>query len=86
MLGKLLLYVSTKFRLEVGDQIKLSGGYEIPPPWLGSTKSRNGKVVSFIQSPYQGKTDAVVKLDEQLSFESIFGDILILTLRFTDAV
>lgn len=71
-------------KLKVGDRIKLCGGHESTPRWQGEKEAYYGEVLKFISGPY-GKEDAVVRLDEEISFNGIKGRILILTLRYKGA-
>lgn len=69
--------------LRVGDRIRLSGGYDIPPPWLGGRDSITGHVVAFAETDVS-RPAAVVKLDEVITFEELNSDIVMLYLRYKD--
>ena len=69
--------------LQVGDKIKLSGGYDYDPFFLKNplASSRSGTVIQFIKGQNKSLA-AVVKLDEKMSGEKITGDIVVLELRW----
>ncbi len=71
-------------RLKIGDRVKLFGGYRIPPEWLCGNEAYYGTVISFIKGPFK-KLDAAVKLDKKITYANLSGDIIVLTLRYTDA-
>jgi hypothetical protein len=67
--------------LTVGDQVWLSGGYDMEPKWLGSEKSYFGSVICFI--PGQNDTPAaVVKLEKPITVGNLTGDVVVLELRY----
>jgi hypothetical protein len=71
-------------KLKVGDRIRLSGGYDMEPKWLGGKECYLGTVVEFI--PGQSRPPAaVVKLDDAITFDDISGDIVVLELRYVGA-
>lgn len=70
--------------LEVGDSVRLSGGYEMEPKWLGGKDGYAGTVVDFIPGQNQAPS-AVVKLDHAITFDDVTGDIVILELRYKGA-
>lgn len=73
-------------KIKLGDRMKLCGGYDSnSSEWLNGKEAYYGEVVSFILGPYK-KEDAVVRLDEEISYREIKGKILILTLRYKGAV
>lgn len=68
--------------VQVGDRVRLSGGYDMEPKWLDEKQERTGGVVRFI--PGQNKVEAaVVELDSPMSFEGLTGKTLVLELRYT---
>lgn len=71
-------------RLQIGDRLRLFGGYSMPPEWLNGKEAYYGKVIKFIPGLYK-KEDAVVQIDEELSFMGSRGKILVLTLRYKGA-
>ncbi|MDD5081666.1 MAG: hypothetical protein PHC58_06730 [Candidatus Omnitrophica bacterium] len=79
-----LFNVLKSYRLKVGDRISLFGGYSTIPEWLQGKKSCYGEVINFVPGPYE-KNDAVVKLDEEISYGGIKGNIMVLTLRYKKA-
>ncbi len=70
--------------LLAGQRVRLSGGYEIEPTWLGGNTEVFGQVASFIPG-HGAKKAAVVKLEQSLHCEGITGDIVVLELRFRGA-
>lgn len=70
------------FRLREGDRIRLYGGYNVEPKWLGGKKACFGRCLGFIAG--QGKQPAaLVELDEALTFDSTSGKYVVLELRYT---
>jgi len=70
--------------LNVGDKIRLSGGYDMEPKWLAGKNFHSGTVTEFI--PGQNQTPAaVVKLDAPITFDETTGDIVVLELRYEGA-
>jgi hypothetical protein len=71
-------------KLQAGDRVRLSGGYDFEPAWLSGKASVEGTVAAFI--PGQNKNPAaVIKLDEPISAEGATGDALVLELRYVGA-
>lgn len=70
-------------RMKIDDRIRLSGGYESDPPWLGMRSHIDGRVIAFIDS--EAHRAAIVRLDEPIAFESITSQIVVLYLRYKDA-
>ncbi len=70
--------------LRIGNRLKLSGGYDMDPKWLGGGTGYLGKVIAFI--PGQDEQPAVVvRLEHPITVEGITGDIVVLELRFVGA-
>lgn len=70
--------------LRTGDRVRLSGGYDMEPPWLSGVAAVEGTVASFI--PGQNKQPAaVIKLDVPLVAKGATGDTLVLELRYEGA-
>jgi hypothetical protein len=70
-------------KIEIGDTIKISGGYDYDPLFLKdpSNKKRIGKVIKFI--PGQNKERAaIIKLNFPITAKGVTGDILVLELRY----
>lgn len=74
-----------KTKLKLGDRVKLWGGYSTKPEWLKGREAYYGEVVGFISGPY-GNKDAIVELEEEIRYSDIKGKVLVLTLRYKDAV
>jgi hypothetical protein len=71
-------------RLQTGDRLQLSGGYDFEPAWLSGRASVEGTVAEFI--PGQNETPAaVLKLYEPITTEGVTGDVLVLELRYVGA-
>ncbi len=77
-------------KVKEGDRVRMGGGYDIPPEWLGGRPYVEGTVVKFMENPWksaQNERDlvAIVKLDEKITFRHLSGDFLALSLRFKGA-
>jgi len=71
-------------RLREGDRIRLSGGYEMEPKWLGGKDAYLGRCLKFI-SGQSKQPAAVVELDETIAINSLSGNVVILELRYAGA-
>lgn len=70
--------------LSVGDRLRLSGGYEIDPPWLHGQQHRTATVTRFI--PGQNDAPAVVAhLDSPITSDQLTAHIVVLELRYEGA-
>ena len=70
--------------LQLGDRIRIGGGYDAGSTWLPEGESRDATLVRFI--PGQNKTPAgVFKLDTPITAEGMTGDIVVLELRYVGA-
>lgn len=71
--------------LEIGDTVKLFGGYDYDPLFLKipPADERIGVVINFIAGQNK-KEVAVIKFDEEISGREISGDILVIQLRYVD--
>lgn len=71
--------------LKIGDEIELSGGYDIDPVYLAKPKAskRSGTIIQFIKGQHESPA-AVVKLSELVSGEKITGNIFVLELRYVE--
>jgi len=77
--------VSSKVnRLEVGNRVRLSGGYETYPKWLKGKRFYEGDCVAFIQGQ-NSELAAVVRLDEPFEVDGLTGDVAVLELRYVGA-
>ena len=70
--------------LQPGDRLRLHGGYDPQPAWLGSSESLEGTVVQFITGQNKAPA-AVVRMDLPVSAEGVTGEILVLELRYVGA-
>lgn len=70
--------------LEIGDLVRLSGGYHFEPEWLAGMESVRGSVVAFLPGQNENPA-AVIKLDELLSYKNLTDSIAVLELRYADA-
>ena len=65
--------------LVVGDRVRLFGGYDMVPTWLGDRDEVFGVVERFI--PGQNEQPAViVRLDEELTVGEVTGEVVVLEL------
>jgi hypothetical protein len=68
-------------KISPGDRIRLFGGYEMEPRWLGGRDQVLGVVERFI--PGQNEPPAaVVRLDETLAVGEARGDVVVLELAW----
>lgn len=73
--------------LSVGDRVRIGGGYDTPPRWLHNRDSYEGVVLGFIPKEKNSESSyCVVKLEESISFEHIIGNIIVMSLRYADAI
>lgn len=71
-------------RLSVGDRIRLYGGYDMEPKWLGGEKGYFGRIICFIPGQNEAPA-AVVKLEKPVAFDELTGDVVVLELRYVGA-
>ena len=70
--------------LEIGNRVRLTGGYGFEPAWLSGNENLDGTLVCFI--PGQNHMPAaVIKIESPITFEAITGAILVLELRYAGA-
>jgi hypothetical protein len=67
-----------------GDRLRLSGGYDMEPEWLGGQRYVEGVITRFIPGQNEAAA-AVVKLDEPLRSGTATGEYLVLELRYVGA-
>jgi hypothetical protein len=65
--------------LAVGDRIRLFGGYDMAPKWLGGRPEVFGRVERFIEGQNE-QPAAVVRLDEELIVGHAKGHVVVLEL------
>lgn len=71
--------------IDVGNRITLTGGYDMDPLWLQGRRHHLATVLRFM--PGRNETPALVaRLDTPLTVEGYTGDIVILELRYQDAL
>lgn len=70
--------------LQVGDRIRLYGGYAHRPQWLGDEDGYDGVLTAF--RPSHNAPDAIVRLDRPIEASGVCGEKVILSLRYTGAV
>ena len=75
---------SAEADLQVGDRVRLAGGYDQEPRWLSGKPFVEGVVAGFI-SGQGSKPAAVIRLDAPLRVQAMSGKTLILELRYADA-
>jgi hypothetical protein len=67
--------------LTAGDRVRLFGGYDMQPTWLGDADHYMGTVESFI--PGQNESPAaIVRLDRPITVEGVSGEVVVLELRY----
>ncbi len=78
--------VTRRFRrpLNVGDRVRIRGGYEDPPEWLQGRGAITGRVVALIPES-DGRSAAEVALDSPLSASQTSYTAALLRLRYKDA-
>ena len=80
-LAKLPSTIAVKISaMEVGDTVKLYGGYDYEPKWLGKEDHRLATVLKFIPGQ-DTEPAAVVKLSQPITVDSVTGEVLVLELR-----
>jgi len=71
-------------KLKIGDRIQIGGGYDMKPKWLKEKENYTGVVKAFIPGQNESLA-AVVELDEDIIFDDIVGNIIVLELRYSGA-
>ena len=71
-------------RLRIGNRVRLAGGYDMEPRWLDGREACFGECIGFIPRE-NGRTAAVIHLDEPLIFDSMTGSYVVLRLRYVGA-
>jgi hypothetical protein len=69
--------------LHVGNRIRLSGGYDAHPTWLGARKTIDGEVLDFVAN--EAVQSAIVRLDEIITAKDLTSKIVRLSLRYQGA-
>ena len=82
MLLTKLRHFTNKFKpkIQIGDRLKLSDGYEYQPSWLQGTDFFLGTVSQFIEGQNSQKA-MVVTLDHAITVDGNSGSIVVLELR-----
>lgn len=70
--------------LQVGDRLRLSGGYDFEPEWLAGASHRDAAIVAFFNET-DDREAAVVKFDEFLESPRGSGEFAVLLLRYVGA-
>lgn len=71
--------------MKVGDTIRLSGGYDMEPKWLGGAEYVDGSIEKFI--PGQNSSPAAqVRLSSPIQVDEVRGEILVLELRYKETL
>ena len=84
-LAKLPSTIAVQFSaMKVGDIVKLYGGYDYDPKWLGKEDHRLATVLKFIPGQ-NSEPAAVVKLSQPIAVDSVTGEVLVLELRHEGA-
>jgi len=71
-------------KLKIGDRIQIGGGYDMEPKWLNEKENYTGVVKAFIPGQSESLA-AVVELDEDIKFDDIVGNMIVLELRYVGA-
>ncbi len=75
---------------KIGDRVRLSGGFEARPVWMGGQSAFDGTIVRFVPGTHEPRA-AVIRLDTPISLtdvrngKTVSGDVLVLELRFFGA-
>jgi hypothetical protein len=72
--------------LRPGDRLRLFGGYDPMPEWLTGRDALDGTIVRFIPGQEASRAAAVVRLDEEVTVGEVAGSIVVLELRYADAM
>lgn len=67
--------------IKPGDRVKLSGGYDMEPRWLGGAEYLLGSVHTFIPGQ-NSEPAAVVVLDAPIRVDGVEGRTVVLELRY----
>lgn len=70
--------------LEVGDQIWLSGGYDMEPAWLDGRNGYTATVIDFAE--FDLGMLVIAKLDQKLKSNALESDIILMQLRYKNSV
>ncbi len=71
-------------RLRIGNRVRLYGGYDMEPKWLGGKEAHTGKCVAFIVGQNK-QPAAVIALDDPMVFDNTSGPFAVLELRYVGA-
>lgn len=71
-------------RIDVGDRLRLSGGYDIRPEWLGGREHYPGVLTAFIPGQNE-EPAAVVRLDTPITVDGVTGDTVVMETRYEGA-
>ena len=71
--------------LEIGTKLKLMGGYEPHPIWLGGENAYVGQIESVYPTKAGSPPLIAVRLKHPITWGNLRGDILFLKLRYANA-
>ena len=71
-------------RLREGHRVRLFGGYDMEPKWLGGKDAYLGRCSRFIKGQSR-QLAAVVELDEEVTFDRTSEKTVVLELRYVGA-
>lgn len=70
--------------LEIGDQVFLTGGYEMIPSWLDGQKGYTSIVMGFVDSDFG--ILAIMKLEKIIKSDNLESDVILTRLRYENSV
>ena len=70
--------------IKVGDQIWLSGGYDMEPPWLEGGDGYFATVLGFKE--FEHGRFVIAKLDQKIKSSKLESDIILMQLRYRNAI
>jgi hypothetical protein len=72
--------------MNIGDKLRLSGGYDMNPRWLQARNEYYATVVAFLENNKKSssteKLSALIEFDEFVTFEGMTGKFGLLDLRY----
>lgn len=71
--------------LEPADRVWVGGGYDMEPAWLRGRQGFWGTLVRFQPGGNPGCPAALVRTDDEVTFEEVAGRNLVLELRYVGA-
>jgi hypothetical protein len=77
--------------MNIGDQIRLSGGNDMNPQWLQGRKEHYARVIAFLPTNSKKRSSperfsALIEFDEFIEFEGMTGKFGVLDFRYVEQV